>query len=475
MSNFLQEHRLKQKLDQSGNQGFAGTLLAVATGSDPYTDTVGVAYGRGKSSKLTNHPFMGPNSWIRCMPEKGSQFLMSMRGDVKEMEIARSYNQSPSTRLRNYAESNNTYRPLSQGEIDIQSSGYAGSFLSERGNYEFRAGGLTGAMSRDELEIYWKSPVHSLRGPMHKAGEIGDEQRFGVVSRPSKDRPKTVSTFLRVGGQSWGKEYMRVLKSKNSPSTLVDYREGNVVDDDGSVPGHTISGKALRARAKFGNVDGSTTKWELDEAGNIAVYLPASADEGFVLSVPTGPITLKSGKDLKLFVADHMVMSSGKNFAMSIGDNLELGSAKETVLRGGTAFGIKSGSLAAGQYVSSMDFTSTGVSLTTLGKVESTSTLTTVLNAASIFARTTSGGVVGLEADRIMFGRVGGTMFPVARQTDSIQINAATDPTVNLWFTRITAAVNTMYNAMFGSNVVTPIPFRLTGKIITGSSVTMTA
>jgi len=451
------------KQRKSDDQGRQGMLIGRVNYPDPNTGHVNVTHARGPSNKQVSHPYVGSDSWMRTMPDEGTQVLLAQRGDLPEWEIARYYHQEVRTRLDNYKERINTYRPLKGGEFDMQSTGHAGVFGSKRGHLEFRAAGLYGGMDRDDLTIYWKAPVHNVRGPMHKLGSIGDEIRFGVVSRPSADKPKTIVNFVREG--SWAKEYMRVLSSKNDPAVLVDYREGNVYNDDGTTADHIVTGNPNRIQAEYGHAGGTKTRWQLDNLGNMAAIFPVSAEEGIQIQHPGGSFVHRVGKTAKWFVGDHIVMTSGQNMQLAVGENAELGASGSFLVSGRTSLAIRGLGLVGGAHQSNVEL-GTNARFDTLGKMDIVATGSMALTAATFSVTTASPAYI--RANPIYLGKTAATPGVgkgVARLQDKTAVTPATDPAFWVWAGQVTATLNTLVP---GS--VTPPLTTLIGQIIQAST-----
>lgn len=326
-------------------QGDALALMPygiVITSTDSHSEEVKYEGPRGGSPTPVTHPYLGPNSWIRVMPESRTTAIMGTRGEDGEPFI-QAYVQE--TNLENKSSDLPTvtateeekfhYRALREGEIDIMSRGVAGSFYSRGGNLELRGGATSMSFDAFRIETRMRAPTHQRAILGNKRQEVGNEERFGVVRRPNSlsDRVVTNATIQDiisvepptvaglVGGISeHAKEYLRIIKAENG-ETLVDHREGNVIDDDGTDMESDITGNKLRHRSKYGTKLSEETVFEIDEEGNVTLTVPTTATKGAVLNVGSGPMV---GTDLEITIARDTLLSVGKTIIIDALQNIDI-------------------------------------------------------------------------------------------------------------------------------------------------------
>jgi hypothetical protein len=275
--------------------------------------------GTGSVTPLT-HPYLGPNSWIRVMPERGTKCMISRRAEDGEPYISAYFSEATASNYTKATdESRFYYKSLREGEIDLATPGIANVFLSRRGTVEIRGGLTSLKLHSDGGEIQARSPTHTRQVLGNKRQKVGDEERFGVVQRPGALNVKfpgqsTIRNIVETIPTFFAKEYLRHLSSDGPIAgvTLVDHREGDVYQDSGIPLLSATTGRKLRSITKYGTeVPGIITTTEVDVDGNISVSLPASAIQGLQVSV-NGPGNVKFtvGKDFVANVLKSIILTS---------------------------------------------------------------------------------------------------------------------------------------------------------------------
>jgi len=193
------------------------------------------------------------------------------------------------------------YRRLREGEISLASPGIAEQHMARGGTVSHRAGPLTQVMSVERLEIVSKAPTVITRALDHTLNEISSEIRFGVAKRVNT-RDSTQDKFIKVTPEGtatpvFAKEYLRNVQSKASPFTLVDHREGHVIDDSGEEATSSVTGKKLRSRTKWGTANARDALAEVDVNGNINVKIPSGASYGLNVEVEETDAKIILGRD----------------------------------------------------------------------------------------------------------------------------------------------------------------------------------
>lgn len=331
---------------QRNNVGLSGRGFgATITGIQPTTEFMDVNHAYGKHTLRVLHPFVGSTLWHRVGPDAGQRILMSIRLDTMEPS-AHSYlsadarDKTPENRLAAYQQNKDMYRPMAIGEQEIMSGGLAQTFWGRRGVLDQRAGYVRGWFDQDSMEAGVRSVTHVRELHLNKPQEVGDEERFGGVTRPDQssavfrkiieapagtpaipnvpvnasalsDPIGTVESVVSdVTAVEPAKELLYVLKTADGP--VIDHREGHVTDDQGQFLTGKLDGGNLRYRKKIygsagGEVSGlgavatqagtGTDTWEeqVDDKGNWYVGLPQTASKGIKFEVPNGKFMVKSG------------------------------------------------------------------------------------------------------------------------------------------------------------------------------------
>jgi len=306
---------------------------SIITSTDGTTEKVNYVSASGGSVMPVTHPYIGPNSWIRVMPESMSTIVVGSKGEDGEPYI-QAYLRNPSLDSSKdipaiqATEKDKFYqRRLQEGEVDIMSNGIAGSFYSKNGNLELRGGSVSLTLSAYDLEAQSRAPTHVRAVMGNKRQQVGDEERFGVVRRPnalskSVVTDPTISDIVKVapaggaagaavasatGNVDYAKEHLMVLKDKTG-FPLVDRREGNVIGDDGTILNSDVTGNPLRSRVKYGTTLKTATITEVDENGNVTLTLPITATKGFIGNFPTTSIDITVGKDVLISALRNVVI-----------------------------------------------------------------------------------------------------------------------------------------------------------------------
>lgn len=324
------------------------------------------------------HPYLGPTSWIRVMPERSTRMIINSRADSGEpFVVAYLAEDSAENAIDSTYERNQFYyRRLREGEIAIASPGIAEQHFARGGTMSFRAGPLTQVMNVERLEITSKAPTVITRALDNTFNEVSSEIRFGVAKRINSS-DSTQDSFIKVTPegateQVFAKEYLRNVQSKASPFTLVDHREGHVIDDSGTEETSMVTGKKLRSRTKWGTANARDALAEVDIDGNINVKIPTGASYGFNLEVEE--------TDAKVIVGRDEMHNVGRNLMFDVTQSLSI-EARDISMEAQTT----------------TDITSTGP-ITIMGQstIMVTATAALTATAASIALSSASGGALGV-------------------------------------------------------------------------------
>ena len=119
---------------------------------------------------------------------------------------------------------------------------------------------------------------------------------------------------------NYGKEYLRVY-GRSSDTNLVDFREGNVTDDDGIEILDTITERPLRSRRVYTTYDLQEAIFKIDDEGNVIVELPNKSPRGdrygIRVDAPAGGLELNTGLDITLSTLQNILMNITKNLNIS--------------------------------------------------------------------------------------------------------------------------------------------------------------
>lgn len=276
----------KQYLSYGYQEGVVNKAVSsIITSTNSNTEKLICLTGAAGISTPLTHPYLGPNSWLRIMPERGTKCMVARRGENNEPYISAYLSENAAENLNKATEENRFYyRSLREGEIDVATPGLANLFLARKGNIELRGGTTSMKFHADGGEIQSRAPTFSRQTLGNKRQEVGDEERFGVVQRPGAlnkkfpDQPtiRNIITIPPIVGPYFAKEYLRILRSDGPiPGiTLIEHKEGDVYDDSGD-PQTGATGLLLRSITKYGTtIPGTTTNVEVDVAGSVNVSLP---------------------------------------------------------------------------------------------------------------------------------------------------------------------------------------------------------
>lgn len=313
--NRLRQRRKQKNLDFAKGAVFLGVVTIDHDGND---EKVGVSYHAGQATMQTLHPYLGADSWIRTGAEAGQPVLAAQRPDSEAPELLAYLGQDNHLRVEGYNAGVGLYRPLAPGEIEVHSKGVAQSHYSRRPVLEQRGGIIRSWLDQDRLESGARSPTHvrHLHGKL--CDRMGDEERFGVVTRPTSP---TDTKYVRSGriidpifganfiGSAlaagivaepgpWAKEHTRILLTGAlQPEKLIDIREGDVIDDSGEVMNLSKSGKPLRFKGEWftEGLLGGAFYVGIDRDGNFSIAAPDDASAGGDIAVPAGDLTFQLG------------------------------------------------------------------------------------------------------------------------------------------------------------------------------------
>jgi hypothetical protein len=313
--------RSRGQEDQLASKANSAVIASTNSNSEEVTYKTG---GSGSKAPVS-HPYIGPNSWLRVMPERGTRCMIARRAEDGDPYISAYFSENNAESAAKLTDQGNFYyRSLREGETNITSPGIADIFTSRRGTLELRGGATSLHLAHEDLEIRARAPTHTRAILGNKRQEVGDEERFGVVVRPGSLNVKfpgqpTVRNIIETVPLFYAKEYLRILRSDGPiPGVvLAEHREGDVYDDTGRVLTNS-SGVAVRAMSKYGtSLPGITTDFEVDVNGNITISLPVSASKGLAIDVlGPGNIDITVGKDFLLSAIKAITLAATTGISM---------------------------------------------------------------------------------------------------------------------------------------------------------------
>jgi len=259
---------LRQDANASIMLPVRGAVLAV----NPDRDAVSVSLSQatGNTDLSIRHPYVGVNSWIRTIPEIGTELLMQPRGDTAgNIVTGYSFNSAANLIVETRKE-RALLRSLNPGEIELMSAGRAYMYLGDRGDIELRGGTIRLEMLQSELELASISPTYRRRLHLNSNTKLAHEERFGIVKRKDTKNPNTVTKYVRLLDLSFAVEYSRWLNAKTGDTLLCSLQEGNVINENGLTVKHPTTTKDLRLQYCLGHKDTtSITTISVDEELNL--------------------------------------------------------------------------------------------------------------------------------------------------------------------------------------------------------------
>jgi len=223
-------------------------------------------------------PYFGVNSWIRVLPDAGTQVLIQRRGDSYTKTVAAYVSDDTASLLKSGRNGDILYRELRPGEIEIMSSGRSYLLMGDAGDIELRGGSNRLDLLQSELEIRAIAPTHKRCTHLYKTGSIGYEERFGVVKRPDPAKPTVFQKFSRLDSTEFAIEYSRWLNDKDG-KLLTSTQEGHVFDEQGKEKKHSSTNKPLRYERLFSHKSSGDVSLQIDDEANIFLNNTTQAKE----------------------------------------------------------------------------------------------------------------------------------------------------------------------------------------------------
>jgi hypothetical protein len=226
---------------------------------------------------------------------------------------------------------------MREGEVDITSPGIANVYTTRRGTLELRGGTTSIQLQAENLKIRSRAPLHTKECLGHQRQKLGDEERFGVVTRPGAltvklaDQP-TLEDIVFTTPNNFAKEYVRILRSDGPKAdvVMIDHREGDVYDDAGDPIKDPHTSKKLRSQTKFGTTTpGVSTTVTVDEEGNVQLTIPKTAKKGLSVDLEgDGSIELTIGKDLIANITKNLIFHIQETILLEAEKNIDVKTKK---------------------------------------------------------------------------------------------------------------------------------------------------
>lgn len=284
-------------------------------------------FGNTDRSVPIAHPFISTGSWIRAIPEAGTQYISSYIAQESVPVPLVSTQRQTKSRIEAYRNSQSVYRSLLPGEIEVSSRGLGQSYFGIRPHLSHHGGIIERFSDQDKLLSADKSPIHTKRLFQHRYSELGDEYRLGLVQRPKNTWEVA---YPKVRNDFAAEEYIHVKNPQNqNPAVLFQETRGHVLDEEGNQILQTVTQIPLRWKATYWANDESNTTKELDEKGNFLMSLATAAVEGYELRIPSGNYRESIQLNRISTVAGNEEKSIAKNSRWNTGQNLTISTGQK--------------------------------------------------------------------------------------------------------------------------------------------------
>jgi len=343
MPNYDRDQAIDDEREESLRKSLRFPFGAILTAVSPDTESGFFShYGNSAQALTLTHPFISQKSWIRAMPEGGTNFVLQFRSDEAKPQIMTTVQRGARNKIASYKNGLSLYRPLLPGEIDMLSSGNAQIFMSRRPSIETYGGMIRRWADQDKMVAGDRAPIHHRQGLQYRSNTLGDEDRFGIVSRPKENEDGTFSSwekrYPKVRGSFTAEHYQQLRNPGNEePAILFRKQSGHVLNQKGFALAHSRSGNALRHVEEYFANDDTATTVEIDEAGNYALSLGTGAAFGYDLLIPSGGYNRVVDLDEKATIRGDLTYQIQKNAIYQIGETLRfnIGGLFELRSRGG--------------------------------------------------------------------------------------------------------------------------------------------
>ena len=329
---------MPNKKSQSGSDYDTKAFDAYVERVNPNAEQLDVDSVVGPDSPQIAHPMLGPSSWIRAMPEKGSTVVMlPMAGGGMRRVVLGYYSRAATENIKRYNASKGVYKPLKAGEWELMTSGIAHIYGLENGSLKIRGGANQITLDSKKLSTTTRSPTHVRQLHQNVSTEVLDEERFGAVQRNvSSDKPNSwvkvpingTSTEKDSKGNtkttSFAKEYTRIFGRDGT--RLAAYQEGDCVDDEGKNLKQGNTGKNLRAyREYYDSIGAVAQQFQIDERANVLLQ---NTGKQIDIYATTAALTMELQK---------LTATISKTVNVNAGSSMELRAQNTGRFSGGTS------------------------------------------------------------------------------------------------------------------------------------------
>jgi len=314
------KNSLEQRESQR-NRFIDGLVVGQVISSSSSTEELTVS--KIPTKVTVQHPFCSISSWDRAQPEAGSLINVEFNKESNTPIMIGYRNYDPEKLVSAYNEGNSLYRELAEGELERMSKGMAYTFHTDRPLQQVRAGICEETYDGEKGISFKKSTLFLSQLHLHVSARLEDECRLGVVRR-YKTALTTKLIEAPKGETGFSKESTLVLLS--SDGKLLDYREGHVVNDDGTHAMSSQTGNFLRVRKKVFTKNENYLLEEIDNKANVLIKFPTDATKGLNLDISNGSLQVSIGKDASIISTDQMLIKAdGKSTATFGGYLTKLG------------------------------------------------------------------------------------------------------------------------------------------------------
>jgi hypothetical protein len=237
-----------------------------------------MALDPGISRVRVRHPYIGANSWIRVMPEAGTEIFTQQRGDEVMNEIFGYYSTSGALNVSSYQQEQLLYRDIISGEMEFMSNGRAYIYLGESGDLETRGGTIRHELLQSKLELRSIAPTYVRKLHTSPPYTLANEERFGVVKRPDPVLRNTFQQYVTLPNTDFAVEHSRWLNTK-AGLPIIELQEGDVYDEFSSPVLQSSTNRSLRYQKKVYHKTVGELTHQIDEDLNILLANTSTAAE----------------------------------------------------------------------------------------------------------------------------------------------------------------------------------------------------
>ena len=256
------------------------------TGVNSTEEAINVDGSTGPDTIRVPHPMLGPNSWVRSVPERGARLIMTALGEGGRRAGLSYYSRQAAEYIKRYINGAGLYRPLKGGEWEMLTPKVAHVLGTVDGRLYLRGGPVQQQLDPVRLRIRARAPTHKRELHRHIDSELNNEERLGVVVRNLTPTKKNRWVQVVLEGESdettykgdsktksFAMEYLR--KFGRDGTALVEVIQGDCFDAQGKQLTATKTGEKLRHRSLLWTKGADdNVSYEVDEQGSVALTAP---------------------------------------------------------------------------------------------------------------------------------------------------------------------------------------------------------